>query len=100
MNGHSHELEENFRQYINIFYTNYRLVLLQVQGRALVGVQGGNPPEALKSLQSTLFEVVKKSTLVGHFFYVLHLKITEKIIKIHNKVQTFSNQCRPITFFY
>ena len=29
MNGHSHELEENFRQYINIFYTNYRPVLLQ-----------------------------------------------------------------------
>ena len=29
MNEHSHELKENFRQYINIFYTNYRLVLLQ-----------------------------------------------------------------------
>ena len=33
---------------------------------------------ALKSLQSTLPEVVEKSTFVGHFFYVLHLKVTEK----------------------
>ena len=30
MNGHSHELEENFRQYINIFYTNYGPVLLHL----------------------------------------------------------------------
>ena len=61
---------------------------------------GAKAPEALKSLHSTLPEVVKKSTLLGHFFYVLHLKVTEKITKIHNKVPTFSNQCRPITFFY
>ena len=74
-------------------------------GQIQLGVIGSRGPvakprEALKSLQSTLPEVVKKSTLVGHFFYVLHLKVTEKIIKIQNKVQTFSNQCRPITFFY
>ena len=68
----------------------------RVPGRALVGVQGAKPPKALKSLQSTLPEVVKKSSLVGHFFYVLHLKVTEKIIKIQNKLQTFSNQCRLI----
>ena len=41
------------------------------------GPGGKAPQKALKSLQSTLPEVVKKSTLVGHFFYVFHLKITE-----------------------
>ena len=51
-----------------------------------MGVQGAKPPEALKSLQFTLPEVVKKSILVGHFFYVLDLKVTEKIVKIQNKV--------------
>ena len=67
---------------------------------SLGGGPGAKPLEALKSLQSTLPEVVKKSTFVGHFFYVLHVKVTEKIIKIQNKIQTFSNQCKPITFFY
>ena len=58
-----------------------------VQGRVLVGVQEAKTPEALKSLQSTLPEVVKNSILVGHFFFVLHPKVlvTEKIIKIQNK---------------
>ena len=38
MNGHSHELEENFRQDIYIFYANYRLaVLLQLLRNGLVG---------------------------------------------------------------
>ena len=69
-------------------------------GQSPGGGQKGKPLEALKSLQSTLPEVVKKSTLIGHFFYVIHFKVTEKIIKIQNKVQTFSKQCRPITFFY
>ena len=57
-------------------------------GQSPGGGPGGKAPEALKSPQSTLPEVVKKSTLVGHFFYVLHLKVTEKIIKIQNKVKT------------
>ena len=63
------------------------------QGQSPVGIQGAKPQEARKSLHSTLPEVVKKSTLIEHFFHVLHLKVTEKIIKIHNKVQTFPNQC-------
>ena len=60
-----------------------------VQGRALVGVQRAKPPKALKSLQSTVPEVVKKSTLVGHFFYVLHLKVTEKALKFRTKSKHF-----------
>ena len=89
MNGHSHELEENFRQYINIFCTNYRPILLQVQGRALVGVQGGNPPEALKSLQSTLFEVVKKSTLLDTFSMSCISKSQKKSLKFITKSKHF-----------
>ena len=50
-----------------------------------MGVQGAKPPEALKNLESTLPEVVKKSTFVGHFFYVLHLKVTEKSLKFRTK---------------
>ena len=69
-------------------------------GQSPGGGPGAKPPEALKSPQSTLPEVVKKYTLVVHFCYVLHLKVTEKIIKIQNKVKTFSKQCRPITSFY
>ena len=43
MNGHSHELEENFRQYINIFYTNYRPVLLQISRQGVsITIQGGH----------------------------------------------------------
>ena len=50
---------------------------------------GGLGGKAVGSSEE-LPEVVKKSTLVGHFFYVLYLKVTEKIIKIQNKVHTFS----------
>ena len=52
-------------------------------------VQGAKPPEGLKSLQSTLREVVKQSILIGYFFYVLHLKVTEKSLKSRTKSKHF-----------
>ena len=54
-----------------------------------MGVQGAKPPEALKSLQPTLAEVVKKSILIGHFFYVLHLKVTKESLKFRTKSKHF-----------
>ena len=54
-------------------------------GQSPGGDPVGKAPEALKSLHSTLPEVVKKSNLAGNFFYVLHLKVTEKIIKFRAK---------------
>ena len=63
--------------------------LLAGPDRALVGVQRAKPLKALKTLQSTLPEVVKKSTLVGHFFCVLHLKVTEKSLKFRTKSNNF-----------
>ena len=42
------------------------LSLPAVQGRALVGVEGAKPPEALEILQFTLAKKCQKYTLVVH----------------------------------
>ena len=55
MNGHSHELEENFRQYINIFYTNYRPVLLQ-SGEGVISSQLQNMLRLAENKSEAFFE--------------------------------------------
>ena len=50
---------------------------------------GGETSEALKILYFTLPKIVKKSTFMGHFFCVLHLKVKGKLIKIKKTVIIF-----------
>ena len=58
----------------------------------------GEIPEALKILYFTLLKIVKKSTFMGHFFCVLHLKVKGKLVKIKKKVTIFY-QILVISFF-
>ena len=52
-------------------------------------VQGAKPLETLKSLHSTLPEVVKNPLSLGIFFYVLHLKVKEKLLKFRTRSKNF-----------
>ena len=50
---------------------------------------GSKASEALKSLHSTLPEIVKTSTLLGHFFYVLQLNSQKKSLKLRTRSKHF-----------
>ena len=53
------------------------------------GGAGGESPEAFQILYLTLPKTVKKTTFMGHFFCVLHLKVKGKLIKIKKNVIIF-----------
>ena len=77
-------------------------------GQSPGGVQGANPLEALKSLQSTLPEAVKKSTLVGHFFLCIasqshrkkSLKFRTKSKHFQTNVGRLHSFIKVIKFYY
>ena len=55
------------------------------------GVTGGEILEDLKTLYFTLPKIVLKSPCMRHFFYVLHLKVKGKLIKITDDILSFTN---------